>query len=285
MVKALRILVVEDNPDDALVIERSLKRRGHEVVFAESGREGIETAISGRHELVIMDYLLGDMTGTEALLKIREKRQDVPVIMVSGMGGEFIVARALALGANGFVSKDEREFGERIAESIDSMSGDGGPLRPVVDRTSLEARAAEIKSVLRTLLQTSQDITSVGVVGPTGSLMQSNIKQRPGSQDVTAVLANTVQQMLMTIAGQLGIGKAKSFVGTFERGAVALAPLPGGRVLFLTCSNAAAVERLRKDAESGALELGSIIQARKLAGAPTAEKGHGPTEPGSGSAG
>lgn len=281
MGKSLKVLVVEDNPDDALVIERSLKRHGHEVVFAESGKEGIDTALSGAHELVIMDYLLGDMTGTEALLKIREKRQDVPVIMVSGMGGEFIVARALALGASGFVSKDEREFGERIAESIDSMSGEGGPLKPAVDRTSLEARAAEIKSLLRTLLQTSADITSVGVVGPTGALIQSSVKQRPGSQDVTAVLANTVQQMLGTIASQLGFGRAKSFVGSFEKGAVALAPLPGGRVLFLTCSNANTVERLRKDAESASLELSSVIQARKPAGStPTPEKGHGPTSAG-----
>jgi CheY-like chemotaxis protein len=91
---------------------------GYDLVFAESGTEGVQQATGAKPDLIVLDYRLGDMAGTEALLKIREKQIHAPVVMASGMGSHFIVARAIALGAQEFVSKDDPAFAEKLSDAV-----------------------------------------------------------------------------------------------------------------------------------------------------------------------
>jgi CheY-like chemotaxis protein len=258
----IRILVVEDNPDDALIMERSLERAGYDLIFAESGAEGVQQATDAKPDLIVLDYRLGDMAGTEALLKIREKQIQAPVVMASGMGSHFIVARAIALGAQEFVSKDDPAFAEKLGDAVRRLVGDHttAPNRPLPDRSTVQSRAQEVKRMIATLLESSDLIASVGIVGPDGALISGALQDKTGAQDVTAVLAGTVQMMLTTVAGHLGYGRAMFIIAAFQKGSIAMAPLPGNLTLFVTSpAEANQLEKLRKEIESAALELGNVM--------------------------
>src|SRR5688572_1172567 len=164
--KSLRILIVEDNPDDALVMERAVGKLGHSAEFAESGAEAVRLVKSGKFDIILLDYRLGDMAGTEVLLKIREVRSDIPVVMASGMGSHFITARAVALGANEFVSKDDPSFPEKLSEAVRRLADDHVRTlgRPPPDRSTVQARAQEVKKMIGILLESSDMIGTVGIV-------------------------------------------------------------------------------------------------------------------------
>ena len=262
MPEKLKVLVIEDNPDDALIMERAIRRLDFAVDFAESGNAGVKGVREGKYDLVLLDYRLGDMTGTEVLLKIREMRPEVPVVMASGMGSHFIVARAIALGANEFVSKDDPAFAEKLAEAVRRLVDDHLRVktRPPPDRSTVQARAQEVKRMIGTLLEASDLIATVGIVGPDGALISGAIQDKTGAQDVTAVLAGTVQMMLATVAGHLGYGRSKYFVASFEKGSLAMAPLPGNLTLFVTSNvGPGELERLQKEVETASLELASVM--------------------------
>src|SRR4029077_17832270 len=67
----LNILLVEDNPVNQLVAKRTLERRGHRVVLAETGREAIAVHAEQKFDVILMDIQLPDMNGFEATTAIR----------------------------------------------------------------------------------------------------------------------------------------------------------------------------------------------------------------------
>jgi CheY-like chemotaxis protein/predicted regulator of Ras-like GTPase activity (Roadblock/LC7/MglB family) len=259
----IEILIIEDNPDDALLIQHALKQTGWRFEFVETGAEGVKRASEKEYDAVVLDYLLNDMTGTEVLLRIREKRSNVPVIMASGAGSHFIVARALALGANEFVNKDDDEFGAKLQKAVERFRDDPNiGTHPAKVASSVKERAREIKKIIATLMQSSDLVASVGIVGPDGALIHSAIQEESGAQDVTAVLAGTVQMMLSTVANHLGFGSARSFVASFDRGSVAMTPLSGGLVLFITTGQGPdRIDRVRREIETAAMELNNFLRS------------------------
>jgi two-component system, cell cycle response regulator DivK len=81
-----KILVVEDEPDNARMISRMLRMRGFEVVLAVDGDTAASMAKSQRPDLIVMDLLLaGGIDGSEATRQIKSapETQGVPVIMLS----------------------------------------------------------------------------------------------------------------------------------------------------------------------------------------------------------
>jgi len=103
----LRILIVEDNPDHALIIEREFKKffTDVEVECAENGEDCLEKLAWQDYSAVILDYSLPKMNGLDVLIKIFEDCFDVPVIMVSGHGNENIAASAIKKGAFDYIVK------------------------------------------------------------------------------------------------------------------------------------------------------------------------------------
>lgn len=261
-----RVLVIEDNPDDALIMERAL-RPVATVEFADNGTEGIRLAGRQPFDVVVLDYRLNDLTGTEVMVKLRERNDDLPVIITSGMGSHFIVARTLALGAREFVSKDDPEFADKLIRAIQHVTGSQAEIISVgalsvgdPDKT----RAQEIREMVKSLLNESDLVNTVGIMGADGALVHGRVKEKSGADDVTAVLAGTVQMMLSTVAGHLGYGKSRSIVASYEKGAIGVAPLPGNLALFFTSSALPSkVEDLRGELEAAAGEISLVLRAKR----------------------
>ncbi len=104
---AISVLLVEDNANDALLVERVLRAGGlpirtKRVDSAPSLRDALA---SDRWELVLCDYDLPGFTGPDALQIVKEHDAEVPVIFVSGSMGEEYAVAAMRAGAHDYVLK------------------------------------------------------------------------------------------------------------------------------------------------------------------------------------
>jgi two-component system KDP operon response regulator KdpE len=115
----VRILVVEDDPDDARITFRALRRNGRfDPVHARSGAAALEAAVSGPFALGLVDYRLPDMSGIELVRRLRALGMEAPLVILSAVQSDSIVARALEAGANDFLLK-HLTYGERLEGELE----------------------------------------------------------------------------------------------------------------------------------------------------------------------
>ncbi|MCI0623407.1 MAG: response regulator, partial [Acidobacteria bacterium] len=107
MSTALRLLLVEDSPDDAELLVRELRRGGYDVAFQRvDSAEAMSTALTGQKwDLVIADFSMPHFSGTAALRLVRERDSDLPFIFVSGTIGEDTAVAAMKDGAHDYIMK------------------------------------------------------------------------------------------------------------------------------------------------------------------------------------
>jgi DNA-binding response OmpR family regulator len=101
----MRILIVEDEPAIATLIERALEAEGHPATCVHDGEAGEAQALSGDYGLVLLDILLPGKSGLEVLRTIRARLPDLPVIMLTAKGEVEDKVAGLDLGADDYVTK------------------------------------------------------------------------------------------------------------------------------------------------------------------------------------
>lgn len=104
---ALNILLVEDHADQAIVVERVLRRHQPEwrVTVVGSGQACVDLLANDSFPIVILDYSLPDMNGLDVLEAITTTHPEAAVVMVTGRGDEQIAVRAMKQGAADYLSK------------------------------------------------------------------------------------------------------------------------------------------------------------------------------------
>jgi two-component system, OmpR family, response regulator ResD len=112
---AQRVLVVEDEPMVAEVVERYLRRDGFEVSVASDGIAGFAAFEQWQPDLVVLDIMLPGADGLEVCRRIREQGL-TPVILLTARGREADKINGLALGADDYVTKpfSPRELTARV---------------------------------------------------------------------------------------------------------------------------------------------------------------------------
>ena len=82
-----KILVVEDDMDAQLMLEKGLTAEGYSVITAYNGNKALFLAKSNRPDLIILDKVLGDMDGEEVVAKLKHdsKTKDIPIIFLSAL--------------------------------------------------------------------------------------------------------------------------------------------------------------------------------------------------------
>src|SRR6266516_6661747 len=126
MERPLRVLIVEDSENDALLLVRELGSRGYEpIVERVETADGMRAALKRRSwDIVVSDYSMPSFSGPAALSVLKETRLDIPFIIVSGTIGEETDVEAMRAGAQDFMIKGKLarllpaiERGIREAES------------------------------------------------------------------------------------------------------------------------------------------------------------------------
>ncbi len=102
-----RILVIEDQEDNRIILRDLLTSAGYEVIEAMNGQDGVEIAESERPELILMDIQLPVLDGYEATRRIKGNPSlaSIPVIAVTSYALSGDEAKAKAAGCDGYVTK------------------------------------------------------------------------------------------------------------------------------------------------------------------------------------
>ncbi len=108
MKKPLYVLILEDNPGDAELAVRQLKREGFSVKWTRVETEkAFREGLKGSPDLILADYVVPSFMGIDALRLKSETAPDIPLIITSGTIGEEIAVECMKLGAADYVLKDK----------------------------------------------------------------------------------------------------------------------------------------------------------------------------------
>jgi len=104
----LRVLVVEDSEDDALLLDRELRRSGYNPrSLRVQTAERLQAALQeDTWDVVVTDHNLPGFSSEAALAIVKNSGLDLPVIIVSGSIGEDIAVAAMKMGAHDYIMKD-----------------------------------------------------------------------------------------------------------------------------------------------------------------------------------
>jgi signal transduction histidine kinase len=150
----LRVLFVEDNEDDARLLQRHLERGGYSVEsFRVDTRDSFKSAVdNAKWDVVISDHSMPHFSSLDALAMLKAHEIDCPFIIVSGTIGEDMAVEAMRAGAHDYVLKNNLA---RLAPAIDRELGDA-ELR----QQAREERAA--RQAIELQLQQAQKMEAVG---------------------------------------------------------------------------------------------------------------------------
>jgi DNA-binding response OmpR family regulator len=99
----MRVLLVEDNDDDALLIRESLAETKIEIHRAERLSSALERLAEGRFDAVLLDLSLPDARGLETISRLRRQAAAVPMVVLTGLDDEEVAMRAVEEGAQDYL--------------------------------------------------------------------------------------------------------------------------------------------------------------------------------------
>ena len=100
-----KILIADDEPSNRKILEQELRHKGFAVDTARGGRETLTKVESTPPDLVILDYMMPDLSGLEVLKELRKRGNDTPVIMITAYGSVERAVEVMKAGAYDFITR------------------------------------------------------------------------------------------------------------------------------------------------------------------------------------
>ena len=118
------MLVVEDDAPVRTLVAEVCRQHGHDVLEAAKGAQAIELASSGHPDLVIVDWVLPDISGTEVILELRRQGISGPIVMLTARSAKMDEVVGLEVGADDYITKpfDSRILAARINAHLRRVS-------------------------------------------------------------------------------------------------------------------------------------------------------------------
>lgn len=115
------ILIIDDHRPVGLLLENVLRLHGYGVLYAETGKEGLDLARREVPALILLDIMMPEMDGFRVCeaLKADDLTREIPVVFVTARGEAPAVARAKAIGGAGFIHKPFKS--QQIVEVLDGL--------------------------------------------------------------------------------------------------------------------------------------------------------------------
>ncbi len=237
MDERLRILAVDDAPDNLILLDKLLRRQGFDVVNASSGKECLSKSISEHLDLIILDVAMPEMDGFETLKHLRENEitKGIPVIILTANSKDAkSIEEGFTLGADEYLTKPIEQ--DELIARVRSI------LRAVKAEQNLEQLKADFQSMLVHDLRSPLSVI-IGVLelSANGEFDQnpSELKEFLGSALETSqkmlVLINDILDVAKLEAGKLQLNKQPNDFNVIVVGAVArLKILSRDKGIFLT---------------------------------------------------
>lgn len=116
--EGIKVLLVEDSPDNQLLIKRFLVKQGADVSFANNGEEGVDKALASDYDVVLMDIQMPILDGYAAATKLRKKNYLGPIIAITAHATEEERNRCLSAGCTDYLAKpiDRTQLYQKVAK-------------------------------------------------------------------------------------------------------------------------------------------------------------------------
>ena len=167
----LRVLLVEDNEDDALLTLRELRKGGFQTESRRvETRPGMDAALAATPwDLVICDHLMPSFSSAGALDVMRKRALDLPFLIVSGAAPEDVVTAAMRQGAHDFISKDNLV---RLVPAVQRELKEAALRR---DRQQIATRLVASEARMTTLAAAMEQVAeAIAITGLDGTLAFAN---------------------------------------------------------------------------------------------------------------
>ncbi|WP_462419881.1 response regulator transcription factor [Salinicoccus sp. Marseille-QA3877] len=99
------VLVVDDEPSIVTLLKFNLEQAGYNVLTAEDGRKGLDTALKEKPDLIVLDLMLPGMDGMDVCKTLRQEKVNTPILMLTAKDDEFDKILGLELGADDYLTK------------------------------------------------------------------------------------------------------------------------------------------------------------------------------------
>jgi two-component system, sensor histidine kinase and response regulator len=159
--RALRILVAEDNHVNQLLVRAMLEKAGHRIDVAANGIEAVDAVYKRPYDIVLMDMQMPEMDGLAACRRIRALEgpmAQVPIVALTANAMQGVREQVMAAGMNGYVAKpiNRRELLTTIADCTgqsltDNAAAEPAPAAASLDLTLSTEREAALAAVLESL--------------------------------------------------------------------------------------------------------------------------------------
>ena len=149
----MQILVVEDERSMAHLLQRTFEEEGHQVVVSANGREGFEIAQASRFDVIVLDVMLPGMDGVAVARRLRESRNQTPVLMLTARDTPSDIVAGLDSGADDYLTKPF-SIGVLLAR-LRAVSRRGAIPRPLV----LEAADLRLDPASRTVTRAGEPLS------------------------------------------------------------------------------------------------------------------------------
>lgn len=122
--RALRVLVAEDDLINRLTVQRMLEREGHSAICVENGADAVRAAGEGDYDVILMDIQMPGMDGTEAARRINDRARSTgrarpPIVALTAHALRGDRERFLASGMDDYIAKPlERETLRRVLQRL-----------------------------------------------------------------------------------------------------------------------------------------------------------------------
>jgi len=112
------LLLIEDDDDIRLVYAEVLRDAGYKVVEAIDGNVGLEKALAGGWDLLLLDIMLPGQDGVQILKRVKDTDpiKNKPVILLTNLGNEHVINECFDLGAAGYLIKSQITPGNIVEE-------------------------------------------------------------------------------------------------------------------------------------------------------------------------
>jgi PAS domain S-box-containing protein len=196
----MKILIADDNSDDRKILKQYIEHYGHEVLEAQNGQEGLETAALQRPDLIISDALMPIMDGFQFLRNIKKDivLRSIPFIFYSAVyRGQKDIELALCIGAEAYIvkPKDPEEFWKELNVIIEKGFSKKVPQKELIEEeeeylkkyshivvSKLEEKVHELNQTIKQLRESRErfkaitDNAAIGIalVNPEKRLVESN---------------------------------------------------------------------------------------------------------------
>lgn len=143
-----RVLIIDDDEELCELVSEYLGVEGFEVACVNDGEAGLAAALTGEHDLVILDVMLPKMNGFDVLRKLREDSK-LPVLMLTARGDDMERIVGLEIGADDYLPKpfNPRELAARlraILRRTETQPDDGVPATIEIDDVEVSPAARTV---------------------------------------------------------------------------------------------------------------------------------------------